>query len=277
MTVERRNIKTIIKNKRKKLMIITMSLIILSIGSVTSYTLHKNNDERQLKNEIDIQQQKQQIEDVNERLQKIEDSINTLNETLEQQKPLLMKTSARLTQKHITVASLKMVDTGEYIDCRPQQTSRSFTRPTPYNFKILTNSAVTAYELNQTLAGTNLEGLGECFVKAELETGVNAVFLTSLAIHESSWGKSFLSNDRNNLFGFGAYDSSPNSAVSYSSKGECIEQVARFLADNYGKESGSYYTNGTIAGVNSIYASDENWKNDIFNLMRTIETKSTQI
>lgn len=54
-----------------------------------------------------------------------------------------------------------------------------------------------------------LHGLGEAFVKAEKEKGVNALYMLGLACLESNYGRSNFAVERNNLYGWCAYDSNP--------------------------------------------------------------------
>ena len=54
-----------------------------------------------------------------------------------------------------------------------------------------------------------LIGLGKKFKEVESKYNVNALFLYSLAIHESYYGTSALAKDKNNLFGLKATDDSP--------------------------------------------------------------------
>ncbi|MGG2085371.1 glucosaminidase domain-containing protein [Lysinibacillus pakistanensis] len=141
-----------------------------------------------------------------------------------------------------------------------------------YSLNLLTPSAVTAYELNQFLKGTNMAGLGAAFVYAELETGVNAIFLTSLAIHESSWGNSTIARNKSNLFGYGAYDKSPyDSAVHFNSIEEGVVFVANKLKINYLLTSGKYFAGSTLAGVNKRYSSDSKWGVKIATTMNQID------
>ena len=54
-----------------------------------------------------------------------------------------------------------------------------------------------------------LHGLGEAFVKAEKKKGVNALYMLGLACLESNYGRSNFAVERNNLYGWCAYDSNP--------------------------------------------------------------------
>lgn len=70
-------------------------------------------------------------------------------------------------------------------------------------------SNISSEEVNKMLDGTNLSGLGEAFVKAEKEKGVNALYMLGLACLESGYGNSYFAIERNNLYGWSAYDSNP--------------------------------------------------------------------
>ena len=117
------------------------------------------------------------------------------------------------------------------------------------------------------------------FYEMENKYQINGIFLASIAIHESGWGTSQIARDKNNLFGFGAYDSNPYEyAVSFSSYSDGIEKVAQALANNYlfpaGTElnngetaRGSYHNGNTVESVNIRYASDPDWHFKVFKYM----------
>ncbi len=124
-----------------------------------------------------------------------------------------------------------------------------------------------------------LEQNAETFYNIDKNYHINGVFLASMAIHESGWGTSTIAKDKKNLFGYGAYDSSPyDSSFSFETYAEGIELVAKVLVKNYINEAGtpiyenelakgSYYNGSTIAGVNTRYASDSNWHNKVYKYM----------
>lgn len=129
-------------------------------------------------------------------------------------------------------------------------------------------SGVSAAEIDLKLKGTEMEGLGRSFIEAEKKYGVNALFLTSLAIHESAYGSSKIAKDKNNLFGFAAYDASPySSARTFATKEQGIDHVASYLSENYLTEGGKYYGGATVEGVGKRYATDPNWANAIGQIM----------
>ena len=121
----------------------------------------------------------------------------------------------------------------------------------------LTESAnLTAEELELGLKG-NLKGLGENFVSAEEEHGVNALFLAGLAALESGWGKHCFK--QNNLFGW--------SGKSFESFDDCIDYVAKKLAENYLDENGKHYHGSDLAGVNKSYCGTDQWLSGVAGTM----------
>lgn len=119
----------------------------------------------------------------------------------------------------------------------------------------------------------------EYFYYAEKQYNINGIFLASVAIHESSWGTSKIACDKNNLFGYGASDSSPyNNAKSFSNYAEGIDLVARVFVKYYLNPAGTsiyngetangkYYNGSTLSAVNKKYASDSNWANRVYKWM----------
>lgn len=124
----------------------------------------------------------------------------------------------------------------------------------------------------------------EYFYYIEKEYGINGVFVAAVAIHESAWGTSKISLNKNNLFGYGASDSDPyNNAYDFSSYAEGIDLVARVLVKYYinapgtkiydGNASGKYYTSSTLSGVGKKYASDSNWSSAVYKWMEYLYNK----
>ncbi len=140
------------------------------------------------------------------------------------------------------------------------------------NINLLSKSGLDASGIDEVFAGTPLEGLGKDFVQVEEETGVNSQFLASLAIHESGWGRSRIAREKNNLFGFGAYDRAPYKyARTFNSKSDGIRTVAFYVRKNYLTEGEKYFNGANIAGMNKDYSSDPGWKVKISNQMKRFE------
>ena len=122
----------------------------------------------------------------------------------------------------------------------------------------------------------------EKFYDVEQKYKVNGIFIAAIGIHESAWGTSSLAIDKHNLFGFAAYDRDPyNSAANFENYEECIDTVAKALAKNYLHTAGTKvteeivatasYNNGpTLSGVNTRYASDENWASKVYKYMELL-------
>ena len=125
----------------------------------------------------------------------------------------------------------------------------------------------------------------EYFYYIEKQYNINGIFVASVAIHESNWGTSKISNNKNNLFGYGAYDSSPyNSAYTFSNYSESIDLVSRVFVKYYlnpaGTKiyngeiaSGKYYNGNTLSAVNKRYATDNNWANAVYSHMKYLYSK----
>lgn len=125
----------------------------------------------------------------------------------------------------------------------------------------------------------------QVFYNVEKKYNINGIFLASMAIHESSWGTSQISQDKKNLFGYGSYDNTPyESSFEFETYAEGIETVAKSLVKYYLNPSGTkiydgetalawYYNGPTLAGVNTRYASDKDWHKKVFNYMEMLYKK----
>ncbi len=129
------------------------------------------------------------------------------------------------------------------------------------------------------------ENNAQYFYYIEKQYNINGVFVAAIGIHESAWGTSQISKDKNNLFGYGAYDSNPyNGAYNFSNYSECIDLIARVLVKYYlnpkgtsiygGEQAeGTYYNGPTLTGVNTRYATDKNWANGVYTHMKYLYNK----
>lgn len=129
------------------------------------------------------------------------------------------------------------------------------------------------------------ENNAEYFYYIEKQYNINGIFVASIGIHESAWGTSKIARDKNNLFGYGAYDSNPyNGAYSFSNYSESIDLLARVLVKYYlnpngtsiydgQKALGTYYNGPTLTGVNAKYASDKGWANKVYTYIKYLYNK----
>lgn len=125
----------------------------------------------------------------------------------------------------------------------------------------------------------------EYFYYIEQQYNINGIFVAAIGIHESAWGTSNISLNKKNLFGYGAYDSSPySSSYSFSTYSEGIDLIARVLVKHYlnpkgtaiyGSETatGKYYNGNTVSAVNQKYATDKNWANKVYSYMEYLYSK----
>lgn len=129
---------------------------------------------------------------------------------------------------------------------------------------------VTGAQIDTFLTANSspLQGLGQAFVSAQSTYGVNATYLVSHAILETAWGRSSIAKVKNNLFGYGAYDSNPGSdAGMYPSNEYAIRYEAWVVRRNYLEPTGSFYVTPTLDGMNVNYATDPGWAQHIATIM----------
>ena len=143
--------------------------------------------------------------------------------------------------------------------------------------KIFTRNANDIYKI--------FENNMDIFYEIEQKYNINGIFVAAIGIHESSWGTSRISIDKKNLFGYGAYDSTPYaSSYTFESYEYGIEYLAKMLSKYYinapgtttydgDMAIGTYYNGPTIPGVNVRYASDKNWANRVYAVMTYLYNK----
>ena len=170
-------------------------------------------------------------------------------------------------------------------------TANSKTK-TPLSFDMALNkpSGLTLEEFKKVLTDSKdknkiFQNNAEYFYYIEKQYNINGVFVSAVGIHESSWGTSKIAREKNNLFGYGAYDSNPyNGAYNFSNYSECIDLIARVFVKYYlnpkgtaiydgEKAQGTYYNGPTLSGVNTKYATDKNWANGVYNHMKYLYNK----
>lgn len=126
-------------------------------------------------------------------------------------------------------------------------------------------SGFTAARFERALSGTGLEGIGEALVQAETETGINALVLAGIIVHETGWGTSKLAREKHNLAGLGAYPGEEYSAgIRFDSPADSIMFLARLLRDRP----------GSLTEVGGWYATDPGWAAKVAGCMRSITQKS---
>ena len=136
-----------------------------------------------------------------------------------------------------------------------------------------TKSNVSAEEIDKMLEGTKMHGLGSAFVKAEQTYGVNALYLMGLACLESAYGSSNYAVNRNNLYGWAAYDSNPDNAKYFESKESATMFVAERLKRNYLTEGGTWFEGYSAKAVDVHYCTDKQHAYKIVNIVSNLTKK----
>lgn len=140
-------------------------------------------------------------------------------------------------------------------------------------------TSYTAEELNSYIQAVKpespLKTLGAKFKEAEQTYNVNALFLLSVAIHESNYATSDKVTKCKNMFGIGVYDSDPSQCKPFETLEDSIDYAASHLSKNYASPTGWFY-NGAIPGdkskgVNVRYASDPYWGQKVAGHMYRID------
>ena len=116
------------------------------------------------------------------------------------------------------------------------------------------------------------------FYDISTAAGINPMVMVAIGTHESEYGTSNIANEKLNLWGWGAYDSSPGeSAIDFSSEeikegiSKGIEEVATSLKQEWTTPGTWRYeriTNEgrnptTLDGIGPLYASDTGWSDKV--------------
>lgn len=171
-----------------------------------------------------------------------------------------------------------------------QKTKTELNSKLSFNMALNKPSGLSLEQFKKVLSDSKdvnkiFENNAQYFYYIEKQYNINGIFVASMAIHESAWGTSQIAKNKNNLFGYGAYDSNPyNGAYQFSSYSESIDLLARVLVKYYlnpkgtkiyGNEVavGTYYNGPTVSGVNTRYASDKKWANKVYSYMEYLYKK----
>ena len=145
-----------------------------------------------------------------------------------------------------------------------------------YEMNLLTPSYIKEETLAKAFQNTKMQGLEKYFIQAEKETGINALYLAGLAVHESGWNTSKFAEKRNNLFGWQAYDNDLDKTKYFESKGECILFVANKIKTLYLNENGMFHSGYTMESISSRYASDKDHAKKVYKNIEKILDKIEQ-
>lgn len=99
---------------------------------------------------------------------------------------------------------------------------------------------LTAEQLEEGLL-YELKPLAPTFVEIEKVYGINSVAYSSIVAIESGWGRSKMSQSKNNITSFRC----GREFRIYHTKAECLWDMAKNLSKNYLSKDGIYYSGGT--------------------------------
>lgn len=189
-----------------------------------------------------------------------------------------------------TYINLKSNKEEQYKNQISEKTKQQLLSGLGFNMQLNKPSGLTLEQFKKVLSDSKdinkiFSDNAEYFYYIEKQYNINGIFVAAVGIHESAWGTSKIALQKNNLFGYGAYDSSPyNSAYTYNDYSQSIDLIARVFVKYYlnpkgtsiyGGETalGTYYNGPTLTGVNTRYATDKNWANAVFSHMKYLYNK----
>lgn len=202
------------------------------------------------------------------------------------------KIQSASTRGYVKIEATTYINPREENEEESNISTQNTTQISKLSFDIALNkpSGLSLEQFKKVLSDTKdvnkiFENNAEYFYYIEKQYNINGLFVAAIGIHESAWGTSKISKDKNNLFGYGAYDSNPyNGAYSFSDYSESIDLIARVLVKYYlntkgtsiydgQKAVGTYYNGATLSGVNTRYATDKNWANRVYSYMKYLYSK----
>lgn len=114
---------------------------------------------------------------------------------------------------------------------------------------------------------SELKNQGAAFIKASKETGLDPVFLLSLAAQEGGWEVSSLHASKNNPYSINMCDANPSKGYNMGDEfSEGIINGAIWIKDNY-YDNGQTTLYDMIYGAKRYSSSADHWINSITNIM----------
>jgi len=192
-------------------------------------------------------------------------TVEEQQQELKQKQEQNQQLKENLEQQHHEIKEMEeqIVELEKILDLRKTMYEEIVKNSNGHLFDITKPSGFTAEMLEASFekyGGVALQGTGEDFVGVEDEHGINAVALAAICANETGWGTSRLAREKNNMFGWGAYDRDPYYyAVSFSSQSHSIEQVGYKIKSRYLISEGPFYNGSNLKGMNVRYATDPHW------------------
>lgn len=145
----------------------------------------------------------------------------------------------------------------------------------------VTSNTLTADQLNEWInsnasEGSAMYGMGQAFLDAGTQSGLDPRYLVAHAAQETGWGSSQYAQ-AGNFYGIGAFDSNPDNALKYgnASASTGIIEGAKWIADNYYSQGQTTLDSMRNNGGVHEYATDPNWDEAIASIMKGSESYTT--
>lgn len=184
----------------------------------------------------------------------------------------------------------KVIDIGTKKKEKPKPILIGTSGKLDFNMALNKPSGLTLEQFTKVLTDSKdkyktFQNNAKYFYYAEKQYNINGLFVAAVGIHESAWGTSRIARNKNNLFGYGAYDSNPyNGAYTFENYAESIDLVSRVFVKYYlnpkgttiydgEKANGKYYSGNTLTAVNKRYASDKHWANGVYSHIQYLYNK----
>lgn len=155
---------------------------------------------------------------------------------------------------------------------------------TAYNYfqhiSIRSKSNYTAAELNRYMKynfpnNSVMHGMGAALIEAQQKYNLNALFMLSLAAHESAMGTNKYALELNNIYSLGITDINPN-LTKFESVQHNLMDVSAHFVKKYLSPTGSFANGATLGnkghGLNVKYATDPYWSEGIAKWMNRIDS-----
>lgn len=146
--------------------------------------------------------------------------------------------------------------------------------PIHFNYEdVREPSNLTHEQIYKMLKGSPLQELSDEYLALEKRYDLNALFVMSLTIEESGWGKSNVAVNNNNISGQrinGVYRT-------FNSWEDCLKETYRLIREEYINPVGKYYVGSSnIYDINTTYCPDTapgSWATNIIRISYDLRGK----
>lgn len=262
------------KNRNLKLI---CAVCVLSFGLIGSETIrmYADNEEEQTISNENLIVLKHVDTEKNDHYRVLDEFINQLS----QEEIDKAEAAERERLRKIEEERLAKIAKQKEIENKTVRASRYVsTSEISANTDLSVMREVNADQINKIInywakvnGGSTFIGLGQVFIDASKQTGLDPVYILAHAGLESAWGTSAIAVNKHNYFGIGAVDTNPygGAHVQGDSVSEGIMTGATWIAKNYyNKGQTSLYSMRYNNGVHE-YCTSTTWPYSIATIIQT--------